>query len=71
MLSLGAMEALKLRALETLPDSEIKSFAYSSYSTSIAGLRSALVAEVTESEIRQTVLWTTHILGLFEVSTAL
>lgn len=71
MLSLGAMEALKLRTLETLPDSEIRSFAYTSYSSSISGLRSALVAEVTDSQIQQTVLWTTHILGLFEVSTAL
>lgn len=71
MLSLGAMEALKLRALEPLPESEMRSFAYSSYSSSITGLRSALAAEVTESQVRQTVLWTTHILGLFEVFTTL
>jgi hypothetical protein len=66
MLSLGAMQALKL--CEASKSKRIHQFALESYSRAIAGLRHALVNIIKDPESRARILWTTLLLGLFEVS---
>ena len=66
MLCLGAMQALKLS--EASMPKQAHLFAFTSYSKSISGLRRALVGMVDDPQSRASILWTTLLLGLFEVS---
>jgi hypothetical protein len=66
MLSLGAMQAMKL--CEDSKSKKIHQFALESYTRAIAGLRHALVNIIQDPESRARILWTTLLLGLFEVS---
>ncbi len=68
MLCLGAMQALKLS--EASLSKRIHQFALESYAKSISGLRHALVVMVDDVQSRARILWTTLLLGLFEVSAA-
>jgi hypothetical protein len=65
MLSLGAMQALKL--CEASKSKKIHQFALESYTRAIAGLRHALVSIIKDPESRARILWATLLLGLFEV----
>jgi hypothetical protein len=66
MLCLGAMQALKLSEASTAK--RIHRFALESYAKSISGLRHALIDMVDDVQSRASILWTTLLLGLFEVS---
>lgn len=66
MLCLGAMQALKLS--EASMAKRIHRFALESYAKSISGLRHALSGMVDDAQSRARILWTTLLLGLFEVS---
>jgi hypothetical protein len=66
MLCLGAMQALKL--CEASMSKKIQQFALESYTKSISGLRHALVDMIDDVQSRARILWTTLLLGLFEVS---
>lgn len=66
MLCLGAMQALKLSEASTAK--RIHRFALESYAKSISGLRHALNDGVDHGQSRASILWTTLLLGLFEVS---
>ncbi|KAH7165323.1 hypothetical protein EDB81DRAFT_942388 [Dactylonectria macrodidyma] len=67
VLSLGAMEAVKLRSHDGPPHQETYRFALNSYMRSVAGLRDALEYHSHEPQLRHNVLWTTLLLGLFEL----
>ncbi|KAF7547428.1 hypothetical protein G7Z17_g7747 [Cylindrodendrum hubeiense] len=67
VLSLGAMEAVKLQSADGPSQHETYRFALSSYMNSVAGLRDALERHSHEPQLRLNVLWTTLLLGLFEL----
>ena len=67
ILCLGAMEAVNQQAAKTKSGMNGREFAIEAYANSIAGLRHAL--ETQSMNLHTTaVLWTTLLLGLFEVS---
>lgn len=68
VLSLGAMQAVKLNASEGVDPSKTYNLAVHHYSKSVLGLRNALGKFDQEPSARHRILWTTHLLGLFEVS---
>lgn len=68
VLSLGAMQAVKLNASEGIDPSKTYNLAVHHYSKSVLGLRNALEKFDQEPSARHRILWTTHLLGLFEVS---
>jgi hypothetical protein len=70
VLSLGAMQALRLGHDTTTKSRAIHHFALRSYTRAVAGLRRALDDGINDVRSRATVLWTTLLLGLFEVSRA-
>ncbi|KAI8715964.1 Zn(2)-C6 fungal-type domain-containing protein [Fusarium sp. LHS14.1] len=67
VLSVGAMQATKSRSAESIDSQESYRFAVSHYSKSVAGLRSALNQFASLPNLRHSILWTTHLLGLFEL----
>ncbi|KAF7552502.1 hypothetical protein G7046_g7390 [Stylonectria norvegica] len=67
MLSLGAMESIKLRSCDGPSWNENNRFALNSYAKSVTGLRYALEHEIDKPQLRHKVLWTTLFLGLFEL----
>lgn len=68
MLSLGALQAVKLNQSSGASQRINISTALQYYALSISGLRDALAATAhLQAESRHTVLWTTLLLGLFEV----
>lgn len=70
MLSIGAIQAVKLNASDVPPRTECLTTALEHYSKSILGLRDAINNPRKRDDSRQnTVLWTTLLLGLFEVRT--
>ncbi|KAF5554064.1 hypothetical protein FNAPI_6536, partial [Fusarium napiforme] len=69
VLSLGAMQAVKLNASEGVDPSKTYSLAVHYYSKSVLGLRNALEKFDQEPSARHRILWTTHLLGLFELMT--
>lgn len=66
MLCLGAMEAIKLQNADLVLRRQYMQMGMGSYSRSISGLRSALSNEAVKHQ-KDTVLWATLFLGLFEV----
>ena len=68
VLSLGAMQATKSRLAEGIGSTESYRFAVNHYSKSVAGLRTALNQFASLPNLRHSILWTTHLLGLFEVN---
>ncbi|RKL39834.1 hypothetical protein BFJ72_g6561 [Fusarium proliferatum] len=69
VLSLGAMQAVKLNASEGVDPSKTYNLAVHHYSKSVFGLRNALEKFDQEPSARHRILWTTHLLGLFELMT--
>ncbi|KAH7259534.1 uncharacterized protein BKA55DRAFT_562715 [Fusarium redolens] len=69
VLSLGAMQAVKLNASEGIESSKTYNLAVHHYSKSVFGLRQALEKFDQEPSARHRILWTTHLLGLFELMT--
>ncbi|KAH7473061.1 hypothetical protein FOMA001_g12655 [Fusarium oxysporum f. sp. matthiolae] len=69
VLSLGAMQAVKLNASEGIDPSKTYNLAVHHYSKSVLGLRNALEKFDQEPSARHRILWTTHLLGLFELMT--
>lgn len=67
ILALGAMETIKKQASDAPPRSQSRQFALKSYSNSVSGLRHAINDQSVTPSSRNTVLWTTLLLGLFEV----
>ncbi|KAH6983432.1 hypothetical protein BKA56DRAFT_482874 [Ilyonectria sp. MPI-CAGE-AT-0026] len=67
VLALGAMEAVKLQSADGPSQAETYRFALSSYMNSVAGLRDALERHSHEPQLRLNVLWSTLLLGLFEL----
>ncbi|UPK94835.1 hypothetical protein LCI18_005770 [Fusarium solani-melongenae] len=67
VLSLGAMQATKTRSAEGIDSTESYRFAVNHYSKSVAGLRTALNQFASLPNLRHSILWTTHLLGLFEL----
>ncbi|KAK7428463.1 hypothetical protein QQZ08_005082 [Neonectria magnoliae] len=67
VLSLGAMEAVKLRSSDGPSQHECYQFALHSYMDSVVGLRDALEHHTSKPQLRLNVLWTTLLLGLFEL----
>lgn len=67
VLSLGAMQAVKLHSFEGVTPSESYRLAVYHYSRSVLGLRHALDKFDQLPGVRHQILWTTHFLGLFEV----
>ena len=67
ILCLGAMEAVSRQATKTKPGMNGRQFATEAYTNSIAGLRRALETQ-SVNQHTTAVLWTTILLGLFEVS---
>ncbi|KAK1254718.1 hypothetical protein MKX08_008713 [Trichoderma sp. CBMAI-0020] len=68
MLSIGAIQAVKLNAPDVPPRNECLTTALEHYSKSIIGLRDAINSLRKRDDSRQnTVLWTTLLLGLFEL----
>ncbi|KAK3897059.1 hypothetical protein C8A05DRAFT_20098 [Staphylotrichum tortipilum] len=65
VLCLGAMQASTLAAASR--SNRIRRFGLESYAKSISGLRHALVNMVDDEESRARILWTTLLLGLFEL----
>lgn len=69
MLSLGAIQAVKLNASDVPPRNECLATALEYYSKSIIGLRNSINSpRKGDDSLHNTVLWTTLFLGLFEVS---
>lgn len=68
ILSLGAMAAARMKPGDGPTQVENSRFALTSYTSAVAGLRRALERQTNKSQLRLNVLWTTLILGLFEVS---
>lgn len=72
MLSIGAIQAIKLKAPDAPSRNECLTTALEHYSKSIIGLRDSINSPRKRDDSRQnTVLWTTLLLGLFEVRTHL
>ncbi|KAH6889493.1 hypothetical protein B0T10DRAFT_538474 [Thelonectria olida] len=69
ILSLGAMAAVRLKSTDGPTRPENYRFALTSYTHSVAGLRTALENNAEKSQLRLNVMWTTLILGLFELMT--
>ncbi|KAH7242158.1 hypothetical protein BKA59DRAFT_440991 [Fusarium tricinctum] len=67
VLSLGAMQAVKLHSFEGVTPSESYRLAVYHYSRSVLGLRHALDKFDQLPGVRHQILWTTHFLGLFEL----
>ncbi|KAL7944915.1 fungal-specific transcription factor domain-containing protein [Trichoderma barbatum] len=68
MLSLGAIQAVKLDASDVPPRKECLATALEYYSKSITGLRDTInCAKKGDDRLHDTVLWTTLFLGLFEL----
>ncbi|KAH8124900.1 hypothetical protein ACSS6W_005142 [Trichoderma asperelloides] len=68
MLSIGAIQAVKLNASDVPSRNECLTIALEHYSKSIIGLRDSINSPRKRDESRQnTVLWTTLLLGLFEL----
>ncbi|KAF4975554.1 hypothetical protein FZEAL_7669 [Fusarium zealandicum] len=67
VLSLGAMQGTKLGSLEGVSLAESCKFAFYHYSKSVMGLRRALDQFAKHRNLRHSILWTTHLLGLFEL----
>jgi hypothetical protein len=67
VLSLGAMQAVKLHSFEGVTPSESYRLAVYHYSRAVLGLRHALNKFDQLPGARHRILWTTHYLGLFEV----
>lgn len=69
MLSLGAMQAMKLCAASK--SKKVHRFALESYTRAITGLRHtlALFNKTDDAQTRARILWATLLLGLFEVTT--
>ncbi|KPM44919.1 hypothetical protein AK830_g1635 [Neonectria ditissima] len=67
VLSLGAMEAVKLRSADGPSQHQNYQFALNSYMNSVGGLRDALEHHTQRPHLRLNVLWTTLLLGLFEL----
>lgn len=67
ILCLGAMAAINQQAKKPTSIENCHQFAMESYSNSISGLRHALNTQ-SVNQNTTTVLWTTLLLGLFEVS---
>lgn len=68
VLSVGAMQAFKLNASEGIDSSKAYSLAVGHYSKAVTGLRQTLDQFDQQPSSLHCVLWTTHLLGLFEVS---
>lgn len=71
MLSLGAIQAVKLDAPDTPHQTECLATALECYSNSIIGLRdtiNGMITKMGDDGRHDTVLWTTLFLGLFEVT---
>ncbi|KAL7796775.1 fungal-specific transcription factor domain-containing protein [Trichoderma ceciliae] len=68
MLSIGAIQAVKLKASSVPPRSECLATALEYYSKSIIGLRDSINSpRKGDDGLQNTVLWTTLFLGLFEL----
>ncbi|KAM5350181.1 hypothetical protein ACJ41O_006686 [Fusarium nematophilum] len=67
VLSLGAMQAVKVGSPEGMNPSQSYAFALNHYSKSVAGLRGALGQFEASPGSLESILWTTHLLGLFEL----
>jgi hypothetical protein len=68
MLSIGAIQAVKMNAPDVPPRADCLTTALEHYSKSITGLRDAINSPRKRDDSRQNlVLWTTLLLGLFEV----
>ncbi|KAF5982809.1 hypothetical protein FCOIX_3534 [Fusarium coicis] len=63
------MQAVKLNASEGVDPSKTYNLAVHHYSKSVLGLRNALEKFGQEPSARHRILWTTHLLGLFELMT--
>ncbi|KAF5647956.1 hypothetical protein F52700_1169 [Fusarium sp. NRRL 52700] len=63
------MQAVKLNASEGVDPSKTYNLAVHHYSKSVLGLRNALEKFDQEPSARHRILWTTHLLGLFELMT--
>lgn len=72
MLSIGAIQAVKLNASDAPSRNECLTTALGHYSKSIMGLRDSINSPHKRDDSQQnTILWTTLLLGLFEVRTCL
>jgi hypothetical protein len=71
VLSIGAMQAVKLNSSEGINSSQAYRLAVSHYSKSVEGLRKALARFHLRPSSLYCVLWTTHLLGLFEVNSVM
>ncbi|KPA37341.1 hypothetical protein FLAG1_09841 [Fusarium langsethiae] len=69
VLSIGAMQAVKLNSSEGIDPSKAYSLAVGHYSMSVRGLRQTLDQFHQRPSSLHYVLWTTHLLGLFELMT--
>ncbi|KAF4462351.1 hypothetical protein FALBO_10839 [Fusarium albosuccineum] len=67
VLSLGAMQATKLGSPEGITPNQSYKLAVHHYSQSVVGLRCALNQFSKQPGLRHSILWTTHLLGLFEL----
>ncbi|WXC51065.1 hypothetical protein QX201_010770 [Fusarium graminearum] len=67
VLSVGAMQAFKLNASEGIDSSKAYSLAVGHYSKAVTGLRQTLDQFDQQPSSLHCVLWTTHLLGLFEL----
>jgi len=68
VLGLGAMQAVKFNSSEGITPNKAYDSAVYYYSKSVAGLRQALDKFNQGDSALHSILWTTHLLGLFEVS---
>lgn len=68
VLALGAMQAVKFNSSEGTTPSKAYESAFYYYSKSATGLRLALGKFNHGDSTLHSILWTTHLLGLFEVS---
>ncbi|KAF4339462.1 hypothetical protein FBEOM_6583 [Fusarium beomiforme] len=69
VLSLGAMQAFKFNASDGMNPTKTYKLAVHHYSKSVLGLRQTLDKFDQEPSARHCILWTTHLLGLFELMT--
>ncbi|KAI5456727.1 hypothetical protein BGZ63DRAFT_88008 [Mariannaea sp. PMI_226] len=69
ILSLGAITSFRLQSHDGPTRQENYRFALTSYAKSVAGLRDTLGHDLVKPQPRLNVLWTTLILGLFELMT--
>lgn len=69
ILALGAMQQMKLHpnGTSTSSSSQLRFSAFGHYSKAVGGLKVALCRPIDESQLRGKLLWTTLLLGLFEV----